>query len=148
MSGDRFGHPAERRCVARSKRTGLQCASNAIVGGTVCKHHGGAAPQVLAAARRRLVEAADAVSVLIDLLDSGNERVRRAAATDLLDRAGMFRGERIVIDDDEADDHADIDELNEQIEAWFERQREKIRAELRRSDGGPPPAAQEREPGT
>lgn len=46
--------PHGRRCSARSKRSGERCRRAPIVGGTVCTMHGGAAPQVRAAARRRL----------------------------------------------------------------------------------------------
>lgn len=49
-----------RRCTARSKRTGNQCGRAPILGGNVCKHHGGAAPQVKAKAAERLL-AAEAV---------------------------------------------------------------------------------------
>ena len=43
--------PDERRCRAHSKRSGERCRRLAIPGGTVCVMHGGAAPQVAAAAR-------------------------------------------------------------------------------------------------
>ncbi|MFJ8320152.1 hypothetical protein [Micrococcus luteus] len=42
-----------RRCAATSKRTGSRCKRSPVVGGTVCTIHGGAAPQVKAAAERR-----------------------------------------------------------------------------------------------
>ena len=51
------------RCTAHSKRTGQQCKRWAIPGGTVCTMHGGAAPRVQEAARRRLL-AAEAVADL------------------------------------------------------------------------------------
>lgn len=44
-------------CKARSKRSGTHCKRNAIPGGTVCYWHGGAAPQVAAAAAVRVIEA-------------------------------------------------------------------------------------------
>ncbi len=47
-----------KRCHARSKQSGQRCKRLAIPGGTVCVMHGGAAPQVAAAARRRLSDAA------------------------------------------------------------------------------------------
>lgn len=56
-----------RRCAATSKRTGSRCKRSPVVGGTVCTIHGGAAPQVKAAAeRRQLAQAleADARAVL------------------------------------------------------------------------------------
>lgn len=42
------------RCVAKAKGTGAQCRRRPISGGTVCYIHGGRAPQVKAAAARRL----------------------------------------------------------------------------------------------
>jgi hypothetical protein len=49
------------RCTARSKSTGQQSQRPAILGGNVCYHHGGNAPQTKAKARRRLEQAADAL---------------------------------------------------------------------------------------
>lgn len=43
-----------RRCTARAKSTGKQCQRAPILGGSVCLAHGGRAPQVRAAAARRL----------------------------------------------------------------------------------------------
>jgi hypothetical protein len=48
----------DRRCTARSSQTGERCKKAAVLGGTVCENHGGAAPQVRAAAERRLAERA------------------------------------------------------------------------------------------
>jgi hypothetical protein len=45
------------RCSATSKRTGQRCGAYVRDGATVCRHHGGRAPQALAAADRRLVAA-------------------------------------------------------------------------------------------
>ena len=55
----REGHPMRRvprapRCQGHSKQTGKPCTQPAILGGTVCRYHGGAAPQVIAAAEARL----------------------------------------------------------------------------------------------
>lgn len=44
-----------RRCKAR-RTDGRPCGAYAIVGGVVCRAHGGAAPQVKRAARRRADE--------------------------------------------------------------------------------------------
>lgn len=41
-----------RRCTAKSKQSGERCKRAAIIGGTVCKIHGGAIPAVKAAAQR------------------------------------------------------------------------------------------------
>ena len=41
------------RCTATAKGSGQQCKRRPIPGGTVCVKHGGAAPQVQAAAEQR-----------------------------------------------------------------------------------------------
>lgn len=41
-------------CKAHSKQSGRPCGRLAIPGGTVCRWHGGAAPQVRASAQERL----------------------------------------------------------------------------------------------
>lgn len=43
-----------RRCAARRKRDGSPCGCYAIIGGVVCRVHGGAAPQTRRAAQRRV----------------------------------------------------------------------------------------------
>lgn len=48
--------PTNRKCRGTSKKTGEPCGRYAIKGGTVCKSHGGGAPQVRAAAARNLAE--------------------------------------------------------------------------------------------
>lgn len=50
------GDRARPKCTARTKRTGDRCRQPAIAGGTVCRFHGGNAPQVKGAAARRLIE--------------------------------------------------------------------------------------------
>jgi hypothetical protein len=80
----------ERRCTARSSQTGEPCKRFAIVGGTVCSSHGGSAPAVKDAARRRLLELVDPALVrLRDLLGSDDERVALQACRLVLDRAGI-----------------------------------------------------------
>jgi hypothetical protein len=49
-----------RRCTARN-RAGKPCRRYTARRGNVCRLHGGAAPQVKAAAKRRLDQAADAL---------------------------------------------------------------------------------------
>jgi hypothetical protein len=49
-------HPMESpRCTAKSKQSGQRCKRPPIIGGTVCRMHGGAAPQVKQAALERLL---------------------------------------------------------------------------------------------
>ncbi len=48
--------PWAQPCTAR-RRDGSPCGSYAIRGGSVCRMHGGAAPQVKHAAHMRLLEA-------------------------------------------------------------------------------------------
>ena len=55
------------RCSGKSKQSGAPCRQPPIPGGSVCYYHGGAAPQVIAAAERRLAArkvTADANAVL------------------------------------------------------------------------------------
>lgn len=80
-------------CTAHAKATGGPCNAPAILGGTVCRMHGGSAPQTQDAARRRLAEAADpAAQSLIreaTLSEKASDRIR--AASEILDRAGVGR---------------------------------------------------------
>jgi hypothetical protein len=48
-----------RKCTAHSSRTGKPCQQYAIKGATVCKTHGGAAPQVKRKAEERLRQMVD-----------------------------------------------------------------------------------------
>lgn len=75
-----------RRCTARAKSTGERCKRAAAVGSKVCVKHGGGAPQVRAAAERRLAdERARAAAVTlglpreIDPYEALLEEVHRAA---------------------------------------------------------------------
>jgi len=76
------------QCKAKAKSTGKPCRRNAIAGGTVCRVHGGAAPQVQRKARERLKTL---VHPAIDRLektigDDENLTQALAAARDVLDR--------------------------------------------------------------
>ena len=77
-------------CTAHN-RQGNTCGNPPIRGGTVCKFHGGAAPQVIKSARRRLDDLVDpAITELRTIIDdiSTPAAVRLAAIRDVLDRAG------------------------------------------------------------
>ena len=80
-------------CTAHSRQTGLQCGNRPIPGGTVCRFHGGGAPQVRRAAELRLAElVAPAIATLareMATADASADRIR--AARDILDRAGVVR---------------------------------------------------------
>ena len=92
-----------RRCKAKAKQTGERCKRAAILGGTVCKIHGGGAPAVINKARQRIMEAADpAAARMVELMESLDERISLAASRDLLDRAGHKAPTEISIISDEA----------------------------------------------
>lgn len=86
------------RCQAHTS-SGAPCKKWAIQGGFVCNTHGGSAPQVRAAANRRLMALAPrAVQVLADLLEhSESDIVRLRAATELLDR-GIGKAVDVTLD--------------------------------------------------
>ncbi len=48
-----------RRCVGDSKQRGERCLNRPIPGGTVCRFHGGKAPQVVRSAKLRLAALVD-----------------------------------------------------------------------------------------
>jgi len=79
-------------CTAKSKTTGNQCKNPPIPGGTVCRIHGGSAPQVQAVAARRVLEAlvGPALAQLRRLIEDATvaDGVKMRAITDLLDRTG------------------------------------------------------------
>lgn len=78
-------------CTAHTQ-SGRACRAHAITGARVCRMHGGAAPQVREAAKRRIMAAADPIAaMLISMaLDKKIEpAVRAAAGRDLLTRAGV-----------------------------------------------------------
>ena len=81
------------RCRAHNRR-GEQCGNQAILGGTVCRMHGGAAPRAEKNARLRLMALIDpAISVLAEEMEKADSSAdRQRAANSILDRAGMTRG--------------------------------------------------------
>ena len=91
-----------RQCTARSSRTGEQCRNSAILGGTVCRTHGGSAPQVQRAAKLRLLELVDpAIATLARALTAQDSRWpdKIRAVENILDRAGHPRSTQVDIDD-------------------------------------------------
>lgn len=77
-----------QRCSARSKRSGKQCCAPAIKGATVCRMHGGSAPQVQFAAMERLKALQPLAITTLESLINRSEfpTVQMAAVRDVLDR--------------------------------------------------------------
>lgn len=75
-------------CKAK-KSNGEPCKARAILGGSVCRVHGGSAPQVRAAALARIQALVHpALDTMQKALTCEHDAVAVAAARDLLDRAG------------------------------------------------------------
>jgi hypothetical protein len=88
------------RCTAR-KRNGEPCRAMAARGASVCRVHGGSAPQVKAAALRRLDQAADVlVQRLLQFALDGNvdDNVALRAIRDALDRAGLAAKTEVAVE--------------------------------------------------
>lgn len=84
--------PEDRLCTANVHGTDRRCKVAAIKGGSVCVFHGGRAPQVRAAANRRLMEMVDfALAELMVLLVDRNtpHAVKLGAIKDVLSRCGL-----------------------------------------------------------
>lgn len=84
-------------CHAKSKQTGMQCQRPAIPGGTVCRHHGGAAKAAQRKARMRLAELVDpAIATLArEMATASTPKDRLAAANSILDRTGYGRSQKV-----------------------------------------------------
>ena len=76
------------RCKAHSKQKGIQCGRTAIPGGTVCRYHGGLAPQVQMKAQERLMAFQDrALHRLFELAEQREyPSTAFSAVKDVLDR--------------------------------------------------------------
>lgn len=81
-----------RQCTAKN-RQGVRCGNAAILGGTVCRTHGGSAPQVRRKAALRLQELIDpAIGTLArEMAKADKSADRQRAANSILDRAGVPR---------------------------------------------------------
>jgi hypothetical protein len=87
-------------CTA-TNRQGQPCQNPAREGSTVCRNHGGNAPQVRRKANLRLIELIDpAIGTLArEMVQAGKSNDRQAAANSILDRAGVPRKAEISSDD-------------------------------------------------
>jgi hypothetical protein len=91
----------DHQCTARSKRTGERCQLPSMLGGNVCRSHGGAAPQTRAKAKRRLEQASDVLvqRLLQFALDGGvDDNVALRAIRDALDRAGLMAKTEVSVE--------------------------------------------------
>jgi len=108
-----------RRCTAKSKTSGERCKNPPIPGGTVCRIHGGGAPQVRAASARRVFEGLVAPALFqykkIIEDDKTPPAVRLAALRDLFDRTGYKQPTEIRFMPD-AVIEAEIAELEAELE--------------------------------
>lgn len=79
-------------CTGTSKQTKERCGNPPIPGCTVCKFHGGAAPQVKAAGVRRMMEdllGPAMVEIARIIQEPGvSDNVKATVIRDLLDRTG------------------------------------------------------------
>lgn len=87
------------QCSARSKQKGIQCGRTAIPGGTVCRYHGGAAPQVKLKAQERLAAYQDkALDRLFELVEQTSfPSTAYAAVRDVLDRTMGKPAESVAV---------------------------------------------------
>ena len=77
------------RCKAKSKRSQERCKKDAMKGGTVCRAHGGAAPQVKAKALERIKALVDPAIDRLDATIRDKDHPQSVLASrDILDRAG------------------------------------------------------------
>lgn len=86
-------------CTARRKN-GTPCRNAPMLGSTVCRMHGGAAPQVRRRAQQRILEASDKAAYrLVQMMQDENipAAVRLAAARDLLDRANVTGAQQVAV---------------------------------------------------
>jgi len=83
-----------------TRRDGQPCSNFARIGATVCRKHGGNAPQVVRAAQVRLLMASDRLMAQLLLIAEDKSEptpVRLAAIRDALDRAGLGAKQQIEL---------------------------------------------------
>lgn len=95
-------HDKQNRQLCAANRTnGEPCNAPAMRGQTVCRVHGGSAPQARRKARLRLDALAyPAIATLAkELTEATESRDRQSAANSILDRSGYSRTHTISTDD-------------------------------------------------
>lgn len=110
-------------CTA-NRRDGQPCTNFARLASTVCRMHGGSAPQVLRAAQVRLLMASDRLMAqLLQIAENKAEPtpVRLAAIRDALDRAGLGSTQQV--------------EIRGEVQAW-ERHMEEVLVRFGDEEGG------------
>lgn len=90
--------PARRQCTA-TNRAGEPCRRAPILGGTVCAVHGGKAPQVIAAARLKLLRGRDlAIDALLRALDGDDSPCATCGRSNSDRDPAVIRAAQIVLD--------------------------------------------------
>lgn len=103
------GHEPGRCTGHASDGSGRPCKRFPVRGTNVCPSHGAGAPQVVAAARLRILEHADEVAaalVRLALSEKTPPAVRVTAARDLLDRADLGATRKVDLRTDLSDEQA------------------------------------------
>ena len=94
----RYGHAnCKKRCTKKSKGTGVQCVEHEwpeAPGSGQCRWHGGKSPQVIAAARERLIDHLEEVTgvhlrIALGLVEGAKPSDMVAAINSLYDRVGL-----------------------------------------------------------
>ena len=93
-----------RRCSARSRQSGKRCKNSSILGGRICRFHGGAAPHVQQKAAERLLALEHpALDVFKRVLEDDEAHPEHRAlairvAESVLDRTGHKQPKKLEIE--------------------------------------------------
>lgn len=104
-----------------------QCAVAAVPGTTVCRHHGGSSPAIIARAKERILELVEPAIMRLGKIatKSTHHPAAVAACKDLLDRAGLKAIDKIEINPGYTLD--DLSALTEEELALFIQMYKKVR---------------------
>lgn len=101
-------------CKAKTGQ-GKACKAHAIAGGVVCRVHGGSAPQVIAAARHRILLAADPAAARLISIALARGRDKKVepkdslvAIRELLNRAGLVAPGKALVEDAGGDNSGQV----------------------------------------